>query len=129
MHEILFADQLGELGRLSGSMKKLEKEIKNSNKYDVCCLSMLVVFEFFIVSVFGFLRDCDFLTLWMQNEQYQAKLKKSNERTLALIKAGIDVVVAAGLLQLAPQKITPRVTGAFGFASSLISCYQVLVTC
>ncbi|CAL5192603.1 unnamed protein product [Lathyrus oleraceus] len=86
--------ELGELGRLSGSMKKLEKEIKNSNKYD--------------------------------NEQYQAKLKKSNERTLALIKAGIDVVVAAGLLQLAPQKITPRVTGAFGFASSLISCYQLL---
>lgn len=86
--------ELGELGRLSGSMKKLEKEIKNSNKYD--------------------------------NEQYQAKLKKSNERTLALIKAGIDIVVAAGLLQLAPQKITPRVTGAFGFATSLISCYQLL---
>jgi len=44
---------------------------------------------------------------------------------LALIKAGMDVVVAFGLLQLAPKKVTPRVTGAFGFASSLISCYQV----
>jgi hypothetical protein len=65
----------------------------------------------------------------MQNEQYQAKLKKSNERTLALIKAGIDTVVAVGLLQLAPEKVTPRVTGAFGFVSSLISCYQVLASC
>jgi hypothetical protein len=86
--------EIGELGRLSGSMKKIEKEIKNNNKYD--------------------------------NEQYQAKLKKSNERTLALIKAGIDTVVAVGLLQLAPEKVTPRVTGAFGFVSSLISCYQLL---
>lgn len=86
--------ELGELGRLSGSMKKIEREIKNSNKYD--------------------------------NEQYQAKLKKSNERTLSLIKAGIDTVVAVGLLQLAPEKVTPRVTGAFGFISSLISCYQLL---
>lgn len=61
----------------------------------------------------------------MQNEQYRAKLEKSNERSLALIKAGMDVVVAFGLLQLAPKRVTPRVTGAFGFASSLISCYQV----
>lgn len=38
----------------------------------------------------------------------------------------MDIVVAAGLLQLSPKKVTPRVTGAFGFASSLISCYQVL---
>lgn len=62
----------------------------------------------------------------VQNEHYRAKLKKSNERTLALIKASMDIVVAAGLLQLAPKKVTPRVTGAFGFVSSLISCYQVI---
>nr|AFK46771.1 unknown [Lotus japonicus] len=86
--------ELGELGRLSTSMKKLEKELKNTNKYD--------------------------------NEQYRAKLQKSNERTLALVKASIDIVVAVGLLQLAPKKVTPRVTGAFGFVSSLISCYQLL---
>ncbi|XP_028773585.1 peroxisomal membrane protein 11C [Neltuma alba] len=86
--------ELGELGRLSASMKKLEKELKNSNKYD--------------------------------NEQYRAKLKMSNERTLALIKAAMDIVVAVGLLQLAPKKVTPRVTGAFGFVTSLISCYQLL---
>lgn len=86
--------ELGELGRLSGSMKKLEKELKSTNKYD--------------------------------NEQYRTKLKKSNERTLALIKAGMDIVVAVGLLQLAPKKVTPRVTGAFGFVTSLISCYQLL---
>ncbi|KAF7844885.1 peroxisomal membrane protein 11C-like [Senna tora] len=86
--------ELGELGRLSKSMKKLEKELKNSNKYE--------------------------------NDEYRAKLKKSNERTLALIKVGMDIVVAVGLLQLAPKKVTPRVTGAFGFVTSLISCYQLL---
>ncbi|KAE9605451.1 putative peroxisomal biogenesis factor 11 [Lupinus albus] len=86
--------EIGELGRLSASMKKLEEELKNSNKYE--------------------------------NEQYRAKLKKSNDRTIALVKAGIDTVVAVGLLQLAPTKVTPRVTGAFGFVSSLISCYQLL---
>ncbi|OIW01113.1 hypothetical protein TanjilG_25221 [Lupinus angustifolius] len=85
--------ELGELGRLSASIKNIEKELKNSNKYD--------------------------------NDQYRAKLKTSNERTLALIKAGMDIVVAVGLLQLAPKKVTPRVTGAFGFITSLISCYQV----
>jgi hypothetical protein len=60
-----------------------------------------------------------------QNEQYRMKLQKSNERLLALIKSSLDIVVAVGLLQLAPKKVTPRVTGAFGFASSLIACYQV----
>ncbi|NP_001234463.1 peroxisomal membrane protein 11C-like isoform X1 [Solanum lycopersicum] len=86
--------EIGELGRLSSSMKKLEKELKNTDKY--------------------------------MNEQYRSKLQKSNERSLALIKAGTDIVVAVGLLQLAPKKVTPRVTGAFGFVSSLISCYQLL---
>ena len=38
------------------------------------------------------------------------------------------MVVAVGLLQLAPKTVTPRVTGAFGFVSSLISCYQVLAS-
>ncbi|KAF5801227.1 putative peroxisomal biogenesis factor 11 [Helianthus annuus] len=86
--------ELGELGRLSKSMKKLSKELKGADKH--------------------------------KNEQYRAKLATSNERTLALIKAAMDVVVAVGLLQLAPKKITPRVTGAFGFTTSLISCYQLL---
>jgi hypothetical protein len=52
-------------------------------------------------------------------------MKQSDERLLALVKAAMDVVVAIGLLQLAPKKVTPRVTGAFGFITSLISCYQV----
>lgn len=86
--------EVGELGRVSSSMKKLEKELKNTDKN--------------------------------QNEQYRAKLQKSNDRSLALIKAVMDTVVAVGLLQLAPKKVTPRVTGAVGFASSLISCYQLL---
>lgn len=86
--------ELGEIGRLSASMKKLEKNLKDGDKH--------------------------------RNEQYRAKLKRSNERSLALIKASMDIVVAVGLLQLAPKKITPRVTGGFGFISSLISCYQLL---
>ena len=63
----------------------------------------------------------------LQNEQYQNKVKQSDERLLALVKAAMDVVVAIGLLQLAPKKVTPRVTGALGFVTSLISCYQVVV--
>ncbi|XP_020574135.1 peroxisomal membrane protein 11-5-like [Phalaenopsis equestris] len=61
-----------------------------------------------------------------KNPQYLAKIQKSNERLLSLIKASMDMVVAVGLLQLAPKKVTPRVTGGFGFISSLISCYQLL---
>jgi len=61
-----------------------------------------------------------------ENEQYQNKMKQSDERLLALVKAAMDVVVAIGLLQLAPKKVTPRVTGALGFVTSLISCYQQL---
>lgn len=86
--------EVGELGRLSKSMKKIEKDLKGSEKY--------------------------------KDEHYRAKLQKSNERSLALVKAAMDIVVAVGLLQLAPKKVTPRVTGAFGFVSSLISCYQLL---
>ncbi|KAF5811669.1 putative peroxisomal biogenesis factor 11 [Helianthus annuus] len=86
--------EIGELGRLSKSVKKLDKELKGTDKY--------------------------------KNEQYRAKLRKSNERSLALIKAAMDAVVAVGLLQLAPKKVTPRVTGALGFTTSLISCYQLL---
>ncbi|GAA0159619.1 hypothetical protein Leryth_007126 [Lithospermum erythrorhizon] len=86
--------EIGELYRLSASMKKLEKDLKNTDKY--------------------------------KNEQYLSKVQKSKERDLALIKAAMDIVVAVGLLQLQPKKVTPRVTGAFGFVSSLISCYQLL---
>ncbi|CAB94143.1 putative protein [Arabidopsis thaliana] len=84
------AVEIGELGRLSSSMKKMEKELK------------------------------------ADDELYRAKLQKSNDRTLALIKSSMDIIVAIGLLQLAPKTISPRVTGAFGFTTSLISCYQLL---
>lgn len=61
-----------------------------------------------------------------KSELYLSQLRKSNERLLALIKSSMDIVVAVGLLQLAPKQVTPRVTGAFGFVTSLISCYQLL---
>ncbi|KAF0916199.1 hypothetical protein E2562_000791 [Oryza meyeriana var. granulata] len=86
--------ELGELKRLSKSMRKLARELKDADKYE--------------------------------NDQYRSKMKQSDERLLALVKAAMDAVVAIGLLQLSPKKITPRVTGAFGFVTSLISCYQQL---
>ncbi|XP_008795374.1 peroxisomal membrane protein 11D-like [Phoenix dactylifera] len=61
-----------------------------------------------------------------EDEQYRNKLKQSNDRLLSLVKSSMDIVVAIGLLQLAPKKVTPRVTGACGFITSLISCYQLL---
>lgn len=86
--------EVGELRRLSKQMKKLERQLKGSDKYE--------------------------------NEEYRGKLEKSNQRSLALLKSALDVVVAVGLLRLAPEKVTPRVIGALGFATSLISCYQLL---
>ncbi|KAG6427119.1 hypothetical protein SASPL_111359 [Salvia splendens] len=86
--------ETGEIGRLSVSIKKLEKELKNTDKH--------------------------------KNEQYQSKVQKSNQRSLALVKTILDIGVAVGLLQLAPKRITPRVTGGLGFVTSLISCYQLL---
>ncbi|CAF2175114.1 hypothetical protein BRARA_G01906 [Brassica rapa] len=88
------AVEISEIGRLSSSMKKMEKEFKGDEKH--------------------------------HDEVYRAKLQKSNDRTLALVKSSIDIVVAIGLLQLAPKTVTPRVTGALGFTTSLISCYQLL---
>ncbi|KAJ0964132.1 hypothetical protein J5N97_029254 [Dioscorea zingiberensis] len=61
-----------------------------------------------------------------KHEQYLSKVKQSNDRLLSLVKSSMDIVVAVGLLQLAPKTVTPRVTGAFGFVTSLISCYQLL---
>lgn len=60
------------------------------------------------------------------SEERELQAKEKQERVLNLIKYSMDIVVAVGLLQLAPKKVTPRVTGAFGFLTSLISCYQLL---
>lgn len=62
----------------------------------------------------------------LQREQRKANLKKSRERSLNLIKSALDIVVAVGLLQLAPRTVNARVTGGLGFITSAISCYQVL---
>uniref|UniRef100_A0A7N0UY13 Peroxisomal biogenesis factor 11 n=1 Tax=Kalanchoe fedtschenkoi TaxID=63787 RepID=A0A7N0UY13_KALFE len=86
--------EAGEIGRLSASMKKIERNHRDGDIF--------------------------------QNAEYRAKVQKSRERSLALIKSALDIFVAAGLLQLSPKKITPRVTGALGFTTSLISCYQLL---
>lgn len=64
----------------------------------------------------------------LQRQQQKENLIKSRERTLNLIKSSLDILVAAGLLKLAPRTITPRITGALGFITSAISCYQLLPT-
>ncbi|KAH7692410.1 Peroxisomal biogenesis factor 11 protein [Dioscorea alata] len=88
--------KLAEVKRLSSQIKNLEKDMKLNEKQE------------------------------QKNEQYLSKVKQSNDRLLSLIKSSMDIVVAVGLLQLAPETVTPRVTGAFGFITSLISCYQLL---
>ncbi|KAL2892304.1 Peroxisomal membrane protein 11C, partial [Bienertia sinuspersici] len=102
----LFLDQIVWLGR-SGIYKNKERTDLISKISLYCWMSSSVC------------------TSLVENEQYRAKVQKYNDRSLALVKAALDIVVAAGLLQLAPKKINPRVTGALGFATSLISCYQV----
>lgn len=59
-------------------------------------------------------------------DQQLANAAKSRDRSLSLVKSLLDIVVAVGLLQLTPKTVTPRVTGAIGFLTSLISCYQLL---
>lgn len=120
------------LGSLEGfphqwrSWRRISKTLINTkyvvNHMQYCSLSQIIIF----FRSYHCFSPHYHVPLWVQNEQYRAKLKKSNERTLALIKASMDIVVAVGLLQLAPKKVNPRVTGAFGFVSSLISCYQVI---
>lgn len=91
--------ETSEIGRLNIAIKKLEKELKKvKNTGEETKLE----------------------------EQRLLQLKQSNTRKLSLAKASIDIIVAIGLLQLAPKKVTPRVTGGFGFITSLISCYQLL---
>ena len=130
--------QLGELKRLSKSMRKLARELRHTDKYEVSSFLPLTgdwsdhkqENEMYANPYLNF--PPVLLVLWpriLQNEQYQNKMKQSDERLLALVKAAMDVVVAIGLLQLAPNKVTPRVTGALGFVTSLISCYQVVATC
>lgn len=93
--------ETSELCRLSMSIKKLEKELKQIKNTSTFAQAKL-------------------------EEQRRLKLKQSNDRLLSLAKASADIVVAIGLLQLAPKKVTPRITGGFGFITSLISLYQLL---
>lgn len=105
-------------------MMKLEKELKQVDRSKVC-LSVIHTISGCLIFVFKMLYV---LLVKFQDEQYRNKIKQLNQRQLSLIKASMDFVVAIGLLQLAPKKITPRVTGALGFVTSLISCYQVALT-
>ncbi|MCO5599196.1 hypothetical protein L7F22_053296 [Adiantum nelumboides] len=51
--------------------------------------------------------------------------KQPYAHVLGFIKSSLDVVVAVGLLQIAPKHVTPRITGACGTVTSLITCYEL----
>ncbi|KAL2607766.1 hypothetical protein R1flu_026339 [Riccia fluitans] len=95
--------ELAEISRTSSAVKKVEKELRKATHDNLA------------VTEVQSLKDAR-----------KAHLKKSKARSLNLVKSVLDIFVAAGLLQLAPKTITPRVTGALGFTTSLISCYQLL---
>jgi hypothetical protein len=93
--------EIAEIARLGAATKKVEKELKRAKGTGTIEENKL-------------------------REQRKANLKKSRERSLNLIKSALDIVVAVGLLQLAPRTVNARVTGGFGFITSAISCYQLL---
>jgi len=95
--------EVAEVGRLAASTKKVETELKKAEGT-------------------GSIEEAKL------RQQQKENLIKSRERTLNLIKSSLDILVAAGLLKLAPRTVTPRITGALGFITSAISCYQLLPT-
>eukprot|EP00249_Psilotum_nudum_P013751 c24488_g1_i1 orf=335-1063(-) len=92
--------EISELARLAADKKKIEKELKQAKQSGSPDAKL--------------------------KEQQLLKLQQSHARWLNFLKASLDVIVGAGLLQLAPTKITPRMTGGLGFITSLISCYQLI---
>ncbi|KAH9534443.1 hypothetical protein CY35_17G005600 [Sphagnum magellanicum] len=95
--------EVAEVGRLTVSTKKVESDLKKAKGT-------------------GSIEEGK---LRQQRKEYQIETR---ERTLNFIKSSLDILVAVGLLKLAPRTITPRVTGALGFVTSAISCYQLLPT-
>eukprot|EP00246_Nothoceros_aenigmaticus_P006617 TRINITY_DN19630_c0_g1_i1.p1 TRINITY_DN19630_c0_g1~~TRINITY_DN19630_c0_g1_i1.p1 ORF type:complete len:244 (-),score=36.36 TRINITY_DN19630_c0_g1_i1:208-939(-) len=93
--------ELAELARLGGHNKRIDRELKQV--------------------VHGGSAEEERL-----NQLRAANAQTANARTLNLVKCSLDLLVAAGLLQLAPRTITPRRTGACGFVTSLITLYQLL---
>lgn len=53
-----------------------------------------------------------------------ADAEKIKTRMIALIRSNLDTVVGIGLVGLAPETVTPRMTGTLGLITSLIACYQ-----
>ncbi|KAH7441710.1 hypothetical protein KP509_03G050300 [Ceratopteris richardii] len=52
-------------------------------------------------------------------------LNRIQDRKLRLLMSSMDIVLGIGLLQLAPKRVTPRITGAVGTITSIISCYEL----
>lgn len=65
------------------------------------------------------------LAKYREHGKTEVNQKKLYASVLGFVKSSMDVVVAVGLLQLASKRVTPRVTGALGFITSLITCYEL----
>ncbi|OAE19722.1 hypothetical protein AXG93_411s1280 [Marchantia polymorpha subsp. ruderalis] len=95
--------EMAEISRTSIAVKKVEKELRKATNDNLAVVDVQAL-----------------------KDERKSHYKKNKARTLNLVKSFLDLFVAAGLLQLAPKTITPRVTGALGLTTSLISCYQLL---
>ncbi|KAG6593687.1 Peroxisomal membrane protein 11D, partial [Cucurbita argyrosperma subsp. sororia] len=75
--------ELGEIGRLSAAMKKVEKDLKekNNNQQEVC---------------------------YHQDDKYRANLKKSNERTLALDLLAHDLLLSVASSAIETEGIVKK---------------------
>lgn len=103
------------------------------NKERTELLSKIALYCFLGGSATNSLHELGHILLLARKKQqtkdsYECQLlqKQLQQRLLGWVKSSLDIVVAIGLLQLVPKKVTPRVTGAFGVVTSLISCYQLL---
>jgi hypothetical protein len=61
----------------------------------------------------------------LQEAERAADAEKIKTKMISLIRSNLDTVVGIGLVGLAPETVTPRVTGSLGLITSLIACYQV----
>eukprot|EP00250_Pteridium_aquilinum_P015868 c22810_g1_i3 orf=290-985(+) len=66
--------------------------------------------------------DKDKVPVTTQEEEVE---RQWHPHALSFVKSSMDVVLAIGLLQLASKRVTPRVTGALGTVTSLITCYEL----
>lgn len=90
------------------------------------------------ISLYFFLGGCACSSLsellqlvWKSKEAKESTMSPEESQqqrythAVSFVKSSMDVIVAIGLLRLAPNRVTPRITGALGTITSLITCYEL----